>query len=83
MKAQRKYEMEESFAPAANDPHYGVQAGLAIGLTVAATMANAAIDTAGIITGVTDAATAVGVIGAAVVLVVLGIKTFKWVARSL
>ena len=56
---------------------------MAAGLSLTAAMAQAAVDTTAITTGVTDAATAVGVIGAAVVLVVLGIKTYKWVTRSL
>ena len=56
---------------------------MAAGLSLTAAMAQAAVDTTAITTGVTDAATAVGVIGAAVVLVVLGIKTYKWVNRSL
>ena len=34
-------------------------------------------------TGVADAVTAVLAIGAAVVLVVLGVKVFKWIARAL
>ena len=45
--------------------------------------AQAAVDTTAITTGITDAATAVGTIGSAAVLVILGIKTYKWVARSL
>lgn len=43
----------------------------------------AVYDTTAITTGVADAATAVGVIGAAVVLVVLSVKVFKWIARAL
>lgn len=46
-------------------------------------VAHAEIVTTGITTAVADAATAVGVIGAAVVLVVLAVKTYKWLARSL
>lgn len=43
----------------------------------------AVYDTTAITTGVADAATAVGVIGAAVVLVTLGVKVFKWIGRAL
>jgi len=58
-------------------------AGAAMALGLASSMAQAAVDTTSITTGVSDAATAVAAIGAAVVLVVLGIKTYKWVTRSL
>lgn len=54
-----------------------------LGFSALTSPAFAVIDTAGITTGVADAATAVAAIGAAVVLVVLGIKVFKWIARSL
>lgn len=56
---------------------------VAAGLSLSAAMAQAAVDTTTITTGITDASTAVAAIGAAVVLVVLGIKTYKWVTRSL
>lgn len=54
-----------------------------LGLTVLASPAFAAYDTTAVTSGVADAATAVAAIGAAVVLVVLGVKVFKWIARSL
>lgn len=50
---------------------------------LAVTSANAAVDTTAITTGITDAQTAVATIGAAVVLVVVGIKVYKWIQRSL
>lgn len=54
------------------------------GMAVGASLPTWAVyDTATITTGVADAATAVGVIGAAVVLVVLAVKVFKWIARAL
>lgn len=43
----------------------------------------AAIDTASITAGITDASTAVGVIGAAVVLIYVGIKVYKWIRGAL
>jgi len=57
--------------------------GLGVALLVGSSAAMAEVDTAGITAGVADAATAVATIGAAVVLVVLGIKVYKWIARSL
>lgn len=54
---------------------------LAAGMFAAS--ANAAIDVTTVTSGITDATTAVGTIGAAVVLVVLGIKAYKWVRSSL
>ena len=50
---------------------------------LAVTSANAAVDTTAITTGITEAQTAVATIGAAVVLVVVGIKVYKWIQRSL
>lgn len=82
----KRKDQVEQFAQASNDSNYGKYTGLAIGgLTALGTAMPtwAAIDTAGITAGVAEAATAVGVIGAAVVLVVLGVKVFKWIARSL
>lgn len=54
-----------------------------LGFTVASMASQAAIDTAGITSAVADAATAVGVIGAAIVLVRVGVKVFKWIAAAL
>jgi hypothetical protein len=56
---------------------------VAVGVSMVSGVANAAIDTSSITSGITDAATAVGVIGAAAVLVVLAVKTYKWLARAL
>ena len=44
--------------------------------------AHAAIDTAPAVEAITAAGTAVAVIGAAVFLVVIGIKVWKWMSRS-
>ena len=52
--------------------------------TLGASMPTWAVyDVTGITTGVSDAVVAVLAIGAAVVLVVLGVKVFKWIARAL
>ena len=45
--------------------------------------ASAAVDTAGVITEIGGAATAVAAVGAAVLLVIVGIKVFKWIARAM
>lgn len=60
-----------------------------LALTIASTFGVASMptwavyDVTGVTSGVADAATAVLAIGAAVVLVVLGVKVFKWIARAL
>ena len=53
------------------------------GFTFASMPTWAVYNVTGITTGVADAATAVLAIGASVVLVVLGVKVFKWIARAL
>jgi len=62
--------------------------GLAIagGLMVAAGSASAAgtgIDTSSVTSALTDANAAIAVVGAAVLVVIVGTKVFKWVARAL
>lgn len=42
-----------------------------------------AIDTAGVESAISEAATAVATIGAAVVLVMVGIAVYKWIRRAL
>jgi len=61
----------------------GVAVGFGLGASLVAGFAQAAMDTATVTTAITEAATAVGVIGAAVLVVVVGIKAYKWVARAL
>ena len=56
---------------------------VAIGTLSASMPTWAVYDVTAVTTGVADSATAVLAIGAAVVLVVLGIKVFKWIARAL
>jgi hypothetical protein len=45
--------------------------------------ASAAIDTAGVTTALTDAGTAAGTVGAAVLVVVVGIKAFKYIKSAM
>ncbi|MEQ1775537.1 MAG: major capsid protein [Burkholderiales bacterium] len=45
--------------------------------------ANAALVTTDITAAITDAATASGVVGLAVVVMIVGIKVFKWLRRAL
>lgn len=59
-------------------------AGSAIaGSAVAAGGASAAVDTAAITSALTEAGTAAGLVGAAVLLVFVGIKTFKLIKGAL
>jgi hypothetical protein len=55
----------------------------AAGMSLTAAMAQAAVDTTGLVTEVGTAGTAVAAVGAAVLLVMVGIKVYKWVQRSL
>jgi hypothetical protein len=50
---------------------------------VAANSAYAVVDTTDIEAAITDAATAGAVVGAAVVVMIVGIKVFKWLRRAL
>ena len=56
-----------------------IKTAIATGLTVAAGASQAAIDTTPITASLTEAGTAVGVIGAAVLGVVVIVKTFKYI----
>lgn len=62
-----------------------IQRGLvAAGVLAATASANAAaIDVTGVVTDIAAQATPVGLIGAAVLLLVVGIKAFKWVRAAL
>jgi len=61
------------------------QAALAGGavLALSATVSQAAIDTTGITTAMTDAGAAIALVGAAYVVVRVGTKVFKWVAAAM
>jgi hypothetical protein len=56
-------------------------AALATGLGVSA--ANAAVDVAAVVTEIEGAATPIAAIGAAVLIVMVGIKVYKWVRRAM
>lgn len=58
-----------------------VAGGVALGLV--GSSAHAAIDTAGVTTALTDAGTAAGVVGAASLVVIVGIKAYKMIRRAL
>ena len=58
-------------------------AAVAVGAMSFAGVASAAVDTSSVTGAITDAGTAVGVVGAAVLVVIVGTKVFKWVARAL
>lgn len=86
MKVNNTVLKSEKFAQASNDSNFGKHTGIAVAglITMASALPTWAVyDTSTITTGVADAATAVGVIGASVVLVVLAVKVFKWIARAL
>jgi hypothetical protein len=59
------------------------RASLAAGVLAYAGSASAAIDTAGITSALTDAGTAAGVVGAAVLIVYVGIKAFKMIKGAM
>lgn len=58
-----------------------VAGGTALGLV--SQFSQAAIDTTGITSAMTDAGTAIALVGAAYVVVKVGIKVFKWVAAAM
>lgn len=54
------------------------------GLVATASAANAAaVDVAGVVTDITAQAAPIGLIGAAVLLIYVGVKAFKWVRGAL
>ncbi|WP_295751675.1 major capsid protein [Undibacterium sp.] len=61
-----------------------IQRGLVLaGVLAVSGVANAAVDTAAVTGELTSAGTAIGVVGAAVLGVIVGTKVFKWIARAL
>lgn len=48
-----------------------------------ATSANAAIDTSAITAGLADVGTAAGVVGAAMIIMVVATKVYKWLRRAM
>ena len=57
-------------------------ASLATALAVTAP-ASAAVDVTAVTTAISDTLTPIGAIGAGVLLVIVGIKTYKWVRRAM
>ncbi len=56
---------------------------LGLSVVVVTSPAFAAVDVSGIKSEIGEAATAVGVVGGAVLLVMVGIKVFKWVRGAM
>ncbi len=52
-------------------------------LALVSTASHAAIDTTAVTGAITEAGTAVGVIGAAILVLTVGIKVYKWMQRAL
>lgn len=52
-------------------------------LALSANMAHAAIDVSGVVSGINDTVAPIGLIGGAVLLVVVAVAAFKWVRRSI
>lgn len=55
----------------------------AIGLTLAAMSSQAVIDVTPVTTAITDASTAIGTVGAAVLVMFVGVYVYKWIRRAL
>lgn len=55
----------------------------ALAAATAATTANAAIDVSGVTTEISATLVPIGLIGAGVLLVIVGIKAFKWVRGAM
>lgn len=55
----------------------------AVLLAAAATSANAAIDVSGVVTEISGTLLPIGLIGAGVLLIIVGIKAFKWVRSAM
>lgn len=60
-----------------------VKSAVAVGLVVGVSVANAAIDTSAVTGELTAAGAAIAVVGAAVLVVKVGTRVFKWVAAAL
>lgn len=56
---------------------------VAVGALASVASAHAAIDVAGVVTAIEDAATPVGLVGAAVLIVMAAVKAFKLVRQAM
>lgn len=62
----------------------GIAKGLGVGAAlVASTSANAAVDVATVVSEIGAAATPIASIGSAVLIVMVGIKVYKWIRRAM
>lgn len=57
--------------------------GLGLGLVSLATASQAAIDVSGVVTEITGAAAPVALIGGGVLVLMIGIKVYKWVRAAM
>jgi len=57
--------------------------GSGLALATLAGASQAAVDTTAITTAIGDAATAAGVVGAAVLVMIVGIKVYKWIRGAM
>ncbi|MBC3871918.1 major capsid protein [Undibacterium oligocarboniphilum] len=57
--------------------------GLAAGVMLVSFSASAAVDTSAVTSAITDAGAAVATVGAAVLVLHVGMKVYKWVSRAL
>ncbi len=60
-----------------------VRTGLGLGLTVLATASQAAVDVTAVVTEISGAAAPVALIGGAVLVLMVGIKVYKWVRAAM
>lgn len=56
---------------------------VAVGVVTVSAAASAAVDVADVITEIQGAATPIAAIGSAVLVVMVGIKVYKWVRRAM
>lgn len=60
-----------------------VKAGLVAAGVLVATSSQAAVDVTSVTTAIGDAGTAAGTVGAAVLVMVVGIKVYKWIRGAM
>ncbi|MDR2838397.1 MAG: major capsid protein [Azonexus sp.] len=60
-----------------------VKYGSGLGLLAAAATSHAAIDTAAVTASIGEAGTAAAAVGAAVLVMIVGIKVFKWIRAAM
>lgn len=60
-----------------------VRSGLGLGLAALATASQAAVDVTAVVTEITAAAAPVGLIGGGVLVLMIGIKVYKWVRAAM